>query len=359
MQKWVGISSLHQNYLFFTQVPFHLRILWPVTTDYILYRCLEMRDEQSFNEFALEIFRYQAKEVAVYAQFLDLLKVHPHAIKDYKAIPFLPIEMFKYHRIIPPQLHEEVTFRSSGTTGENRSSHYVHSTELYRKLSAEAFRRIYGEPKEWTFLALLPSYLERNDSSLIYMVKQFMDISPDRQHGFFQNDPIALRLQLHACKERGEKVMLLGVSFALLDLAEMGYPIGESVVVMETGGMKGRREELTREELHQRLKIAFGKDQINSEYGMTELLSQAYSKSNGFFQTPPWMKVIIREVNDPFSYCKTGRTGGINIIDLGNAFSCSFIATQDLGRVHSDMTFEVLGRYDHSEVRGCNLLVTS
>ncbi len=330
-----------------------------MTTDYILQQCLQLRDEQGFNELALEIFRFQAKEIPVYKDFLNLLKVQPPDITHYSEIPFIPIEFFKNHRVISPSLPEQLVFKSSGTTGSNRSTHFIHSSKLYAELSRNSFSGFYGDPSEWTFLALLPSYLERSDSSLVYMISEFMKASPRGNHGFFLNDPIALQHHLDLCETSGEKVLLIGVTFALLDLADRGCRLSDSVVVMETGGMKGRREELTREEVHLRLKNAFAKTEIHSEYGMTELISQAYATSEGRFKCPPWMKVLIREVNDPFSYCQDGRTGGINCIDLGNAFSCSFIATQDLGRIIGDGSFEVLGRYDHSDVRGCNLLVAN
>jgi hypothetical protein len=330
-----------------------------VTSEYILQQCQQLRDEQGFNDLALEIFRFQAKEIDVYKDFLDLLKVQPGHITHYREIPFLPIEFFKNHRIISPSLPEQLVFKSSGTTGSIRSTHFIHSSELYAGLSRSAFSMFYGDPEEWTFLALLPSYLERSDSSLVHMISEFMKASPGRNHGFFLNDPIALKRQLELCDVSGEKVLLIGVTFALLDLAELDYRLSDSAVIMETGGMKGRREELTREEVHLRLKKGFSKTEIHSEYGMTELISQAYATSEGHFRCPPWMKTLIREVNDPFSYCEDRRTGGINCIDLGNAFSCSFIATQDLGRVLSDGSFEVLGRFDHSDVRGCNLLVAN
>jgi len=312
-------------------------------------------DEQ-FNELAIEIFEYQAKHLPVYRKFIDLLEFDVSSVNHYSEIPFLPIEFFKSEKVIIEGLEAQQIFKSSGTTGENRSTHRVHSSDLYRRLSIKAFESMYGNPRAYTFLAVLPTYAERTDSSLVFMISEFMKLSPEHSHGFFMNDQEKLLLQLELCQQRGEQVILVGVTFALLDLADKGTALYPNVVVMETGGMKGRREEIIREELHQILKTSFKVSSIHSEYGMTELLSQAYSKGGGVFYSPDWMKVIIRDVNDPFSYCKKGKTGGINVIDLGNVFSCSFIATQDLGRAHIDGGFEVLGRFDNAEVRGCNLL---
>ncbi|MCB0762038.1 MAG: acyl transferase, partial [Flavobacteriales bacterium] len=285
-----------------------------------------------------------------------LLNVAPEQIKNHADIPFLPIGFFKSHSILAPNTTAELKFLSSGTTTSTRSTHYVADADLYRSALLTGFRRVYGNPSEWSFLALLPSYLENSHSSLIHMVNVLMEESPEKPHGFFMNNTAELAAQLDINAAHHTKTMLIGVSYALLDFAEEFPRKSGPDVVMETGGMKGRRKELVRSELHYIIKAGLGVQAVHSEYGMTELLSQAYAPSDGLFTTPPWMKVMIRDVRDPRSWVPPGKTGGVNIIDLANLHSCSFIETSDLGRLHDDGSFEILGRFDHAEIRGCNLL---
>jgi len=278
-------------------------------------------------------------------------------ISHYRDIPFLPIRFFKSHLVISGEYQPEITFSSSGTTGLSTSKHHIKDQNIYVESFKKAFEIFLGKPEEYIILAMLPSYLERDGSSLVFMLDALIKMSGQNKSGFFLHEYEALHALLMRLKSNGKKVILLGVSFALLDLAEQ-FPIDfPDLIIIETGGMKGRRKELIREELHQILKKGFGVDKIYSEYGMTELLSQAYSKGEGLFTSPPWMKVLIRDTNDPFSILSSGKTGGINVIDLANIYSCSFIATQDLGKIHKDGRFEVLGRFDSSDIRGCNLMV--
>lgn len=314
------------------------------------------RAENDFEALALDIFRYQAAQCAPYKRFLSLLDKNPESISSLQEIPFLPIEFFKSKLIIASGLNEEMIFTSSGTSGMQTSKHFVADLSLYQESFRRAFEMFYGPASEWAIVALLPSYLERNGSSLVYMCDHLVQSAHAELSGFFLHDFEALKSQLEKAKSLGQKTMLIGVTFALLDFAESHALSFPDLVVMETGGMKGRRQELTRAEVHGELKSAFGVSAIHSEYGMTELLSQAYSAGNGIFNCPPWMRVLIRDTEDPFSYVKSGQSGGINVIDLANVNSCSFIATQDLGRNYSDGSFEVLGRFDHSDVRGCNLM---
>ncbi len=310
-----------------------------------------------FTALALEVFRYQAVHVPVYKRYLELLRIVPEEVHDIDRIPFLPVSVFKTHEVIAEGLVPATVFRSSGTTGMVRSRHPVADTALYEKSFTEGFERFYGSVHDLTILALLPSYLEQGDSSLIYMMRHLIAQSGKAQSGFYLNNPSKLAETLETLNAAGERVLLFGVSYALLDLTEKHTFRLSNTTVMETGGMKGRRKEMVREELHELLKKGFGVQHIHSEYGMTELLSQAYSRGEGIFEPPPWMKVVIRDANDPFALLPPGQTGGINIIDLANVYSCSFIATQDLGKIHPDGTFEVLGRFDYSDLRGCNLLI--
>jgi phenylacetate-coenzyme A ligase PaaK-like adenylate-forming protein len=316
-----------------------------------------MNSEAEFNKTALEVFQYQYKNNSVYHQFCNLLNIVPSKVSDIAHIPYLPISFFKSHRIKTGNFKEEKTFLSSGTTGVHQSKHFVKEVALYQKSYLNAFRHFYGNIEDYCILALLPSYLEREGSSLIYMTEDLIKKSKHPQSGFFLENHTELIDILKENIKNNQKTILIGVSFALLDLAETHQIDLEQVIVMETGGMKGRRKELTRTELHRIYKKSFNVSEIHSEYGMTELLSQAYSKGHGVFKTPNWMKVIIREVNDPFHVLAHNKTGGINIIDLANIDSCSFIATQDLGRKFSAHEFEVLGRFDNSDLRGCNLLI--
>jgi len=311
-----------------------------------------------FNEIALSLFRYQYKNNTIYRSFVDALGVSESKVYHPEQIPFLPVSFFKTHKIVTGDFAEEIIFESSGTTGMETSRHYVADADSYELSFTKGLELFYGDLSKYTVFALLPSYLERKNSSLIYMVEKILQRSNRNMGGFFLNDLEELQQQLIKAQQLGLKIMLIGVTFALLDMAE-SFPVKiPDAIIIETGGMKGRRKELTRMELHEQLCKSFGVSKIHSEYGMTELLSQAWSAGDGIFRCPPWMKILIADTNDPLSFLETGRTGGINIIDLANFHSCSFIATQDLGRVFDDESFEVLGRFDNSDIRGCSLLVT-
>lgn len=316
-----------------------------------------IQSDSDFQSCALDVFRYQAAHNPVYREYLSHLRIRPDSVTGIREIPFLPVELFKTRNIMIEGLPAEISFSSSGTTGMIQSKHPVHKVSLYTQSFLQGFLHFYGKPEDYCILALLPSYQEREGSSLIYMVDELIRQSNHPQSGYFLYDLQALQNTMQALAAGGQKVLLIGVTYALLDFAEQfPFPINNTIL-METGGMKGRRKEILREELHEILGQAFQLREIHSEYGMTELLSQAYSKGDGLFETPPWMQVLIREVNDPFSYTAKGQTGGINIIDLASLYSCSFIATQDLGRFEEEERFRVLGRFDHSDIRGCNLLV--
>jgi phenylacetate-coenzyme A ligase PaaK-like adenylate-forming protein len=319
-----------------------------------------IEEEHSFQERTLEIFRFQSEENPVYREFIERLRISRKEINIPEEIPFLPIGFFKTKEVITGSRSAEKIFESSGTTGSNISRHYVTDTGIYNMSLLTAFKRFYGDPSEYLITALLPSYTERAGSSLVYMMDQLIRLSDDPQSGFYGNNPADLLsvIKQRQRKNNGKKILLIGVSFALLDLAENFSADLSGVIVMETGGMKGRRKEITREELHSILKKKLNVPAIHSEYGMTELLSQAYSQGEGIFRCPPWMKVLIRDPQDPLSLISgPGRTGGINIIDLANIYSCSFLSTSDLGKLHADGSFEVLGRFDSSDIRGCNLLI--
>lgn len=318
---------------------------------------LSITSAEEFHEKTLEVFQYQYQGNKTYREFCDYLKVNSKKVSQLEEIPFLPIQFFKSRKVTTRNAVPEMIFTSSGTTGSVNSKHYVTDLEIYEMSFIRTFEAFYGSISDYCILALLPSYLERNGSSLIYMADTLIKKSAHAQSGFYLNDLDALVKTLESLIKANQKTILLGVSFALLDLAErINFPL-KNTIVMETGGMKGRRKEMVREELHSILKKAFGVSAIHSEYGMTELLSQAYSKGEGIFKCPPWMNVFIRDTEDPLSYQKQGKTGGINIIDLANVNSCSFIATQDLGKVFGNRLFEVLGRFDHADIRGCNLMV--
>ena len=323
----------------------------------IINKIKSINSDMDFNEVAIDIFNYQYKNNGVYKQWVDYLKVKPNSIRNYMDIPYLPISLFKSHSIKSYDTKEEIIFTSSGTTGDKTSKHFVKSIDLYRKAYMDSFHHFYGDIKDYTILALLPSYLEREGSSLILMTEDFISRSKYNESGFYLYNYEELYEQLLFLKSLNRKVILLGVSFALLEFAEKYTIDFPELIIMETGGMKGKRKELLRKELHSIYNSAFGTMSIHSEYGMTELLSQAYSKGNGIFHCPPQMKIIIRDTNDPLSLLENGKSGGINIIDLYNIHSCSFIATQDLGKIHSHGGFEILGRFDNSDIRGCNLLV--
>lgn len=317
----------------------------------------QIKTPAEFKEMSLKVFKHQFENNAVYRSFCDLLYVHPADVKEVKDIPFLPIQFFKSHQVVSSSEAVQEMFTSSGTTGSTVSRHLITDLSWYERSYAEGFEQFYGDIEEYTVLALLPNYLERKGSSLVYMVDDLIRKSKNEKSGFFLHNLTELGEILSKTDENEEKTLLIGVSFALLDLIETGQFSLKNTIVMETGGMKGRRKEMTRFELHDQLKKGFGVPTIHSEYGMTELLSQAYSKGNGIFQCPPWMKVLTRDTEDALTIQQNNRTGGVNVIDLANYNSCSFIATQDLGKVHPNNTFEILGRFDHSDVRGCNLMV--
>lgn len=319
--------------------------------------------EKDFEECCLQIFKYQYENVEVYQKFVDFLKVNPDEVKEILQIPFLPIEMFKSHRILDKNKSAELYFQSSGTTQVNLSKHWVSNPELYQKSIEESFKKFIGNAEEFVFLGLLPNYLERQNSSLVYMVSYLMKLSGKVENGYFLYDHIELLAVLRDLAQKKTKVILFGVSFALLDfldtLVEQGeqMPNNKNLIVMETGGMKGRKEEMIKDELLKILQDGLKTERIYSEYSMTELLSQAYSFGDNEYLCPNWMRILIRNTEDPLSYVSEGRTGAINIIDLVNIHSCSFIATQDLGKIKNGY-FQVLGRIDHSDIRGCSLLVS-
>jgi phenylacetate-coenzyme A ligase PaaK-like adenylate-forming protein len=312
--------------------------------------------EEEFKAMALKTFGIQYQGNLVYQEFCRHLGKNKSNVTNIKDIPFLPIEFFKSRKVVCGSFTPQVIFTSSGTTGSEVSKHYVRNVQRYENSYLKAFQQFYGAIEDYCVLALLPSYLEREGSSLIYMANDLINKSKHPDSGFYLDDIDRLRNTLVRLNG-SSKTLLLGVSFALLDMAEAFQLKLKNTIVMETGGMKGRKKELIREELHQLLKTGFGVAAIHSEYGMTELLSQAYSQGNGRFFAPNWMKVMTRETEDPLTLQKVGKTGGVNIIDLANTHSCSFIATQDLGKVYADGSFEILGRFDHSDIRGCNLMV--
>jgi len=310
-----------------------------------------------FNDAAISLFISQAENNAVYREYLYHLGKNISSIHNITDIPFLPISFFKTHKIISENEHPEKVFFSSGTTGMERSQHFISDLGLYEKSFLRNFQLQYGNLNDICILALLPTYLENESSSLVYMVDRLIKESGHPESGFYLDNLEELAAKLEHLNNQNKKVILLGVSYALIDLAEK-FPLNLSnTIVMETGGMKGKRKEMTKKELHSVLSSKLGVKNIHSEYGMTELLSQAYSKGEGKFFTPPWMKVLIRDTYDPFSFLEQGKSGGINIIDLANINSCAFIETRDLGKMNDDESFEVLGRFDHSDIRGCNLLV--
>ncbi|RYE28344.1 MAG: acyl transferase [Sphingobacteriaceae bacterium] len=314
-------------------------------------------NEVQFLENALQVFRFQAENCAVYKSYLGFLKIDPQQINTLEAIPFLPIEFFKTNPVISNHNQPEVIFSSSGTTGMTTSQHLVTDVSWYQNSFRKGFELFYGDIKDYAFLALLPAYLERSGSSLIYMVEDLIAATTTQNSGFYLYNEEELYQQLLHLQQIKQSTVLIGVTFALLDFIEKHQLDFPELILMETGGMKGRRKEIIREELHDQLCKGFGVPAIHSEYGMTELLSQAYSLGEGLFNCVPWMKVLIRDTNDPFTILPDGKTGGINVIDLANINSCSFIATQDLGKIHPNQMFEVLGRFDFSDIRGCNLLV--
>ena len=320
-------------------------------------KIFNIQTPKDFKQVAFSVFRHQFENNKVYRSFCDLLYIHPSDVHTLEDIPFLPIEFFKSKKIISSLEEVQEVFTSSGTTGSVTSKHYVSDIEFYKESYLKGFAHFYGNIEDYAVLALLPNYLERKGSSLVYMVADLIQRSKNKKSGFYLNNIEELAKKLIKIDQKGQKTLLIGVSFALMGLIEKCQFELKNTIIMETGGMKGRRKELVRNELHALLQQGFGVKNIHSEYGMTELLSQGYSNGNGVFETPPWMKVITRDPEDALSIQKNGKTGGINIIDLANYNSCAFIATQDLGKVHQNGTFEIIGRFDNSDIRGCNLLV--
>jgi len=318
---------------------------------------LRIQNSKEFNEAAIELFRHQAEHCEVYATYLGYLNCNPSKIQVVSEIPCLPLAAFKSHEVKTGAFLTEQLFTSSGTTGSMTSSHHVKHLSEYESVFQKGFKQFYGKPQDYCILALLPAYLERKGSSLVYMAEKLITTSQHPLSGFYLNELEELTKVLAELKAKKQPTILLGVTFALLDLAEMAPAPFEELIVMETGGMKGRRKEMVREEVHAILNRSFGTQKIHSEYGMTELMSQAYSKGDGLFDAPPWMRIFIRQVDDPFEMAEVGKTGGVNIIDLANEDSCAFLSTSDLGRVHHNGSFEIVGRFDHSDARGCNLLL--
>ena len=327
-----------------------------------------IKTEEDFTQACLETFRYQYQNIEVYRKFTDYLNIKPEEITQLENIPFLPIEMFKNHTVVDQNKKPQFYFQSSGTTQMNLSKHWICDAGLYEESLYKSFEQFIGKPEDFVFLGLLPNYLERQNSSLVYMVDYLMKVSNQPENGYFLYNHEDLLKQIQHLEKEQKKYIVFGVSFALLDfldtlqqLSITNFRISNGIVI-ETGGMKGRKEEITKDQLLQELQTGFGTEKIYSEYSMTELLSQAYSKGNNEYETPNWMRILIRNTEDPFSYVDEGRTGAINIIDLANKHSCAFIATQDLGRFDIDVDgkrkFQVLGRIDHSDIRGCSLLVS-
>ncbi|WP_293888264.1 MULTISPECIES: acyl transferase [unclassified Sphingobacterium] len=317
----------------------------------------EIKTEYDFNQQCLETYQFQSQHCKIYRDYIRILGKDKALIEHYTEIPFLPIEFFKTQQVITEGMEAEMVFSSSGTTGMLTSKHFVTDLNIYEHTFRRIFEDFYGPLSNIAVLALLPSYLERSGSSLIYMVDDLMKQSDQPESNYFLYNHQELYETLVRLKNKGTKTILFGVTYALLDFIEHYAFDFPELIIMETGGMKGKRKEMVKQEIHQLLEKAFGVVGIHSEYGMTELLSQGYSSGQGIFQLPKWMKILIRDTNDPLSLIPSNKSGGINVIDLANRYSCSFIATQDLGKVHADGSFEILGRFDQSDIRGCNLLV--
>jgi phenylacetate-coenzyme A ligase PaaK-like adenylate-forming protein len=317
-------------------------------------------DVANFTSLALEVFRFQHENNPVYRQYCGTLSIDPFKIDRIEQIPYLPIQFFKSHKVVTTEFEPATVFESSGTTQTTNSRHYVKDIRLYEKSFNKAFQLFYGNPSDWCIIALLPSYLERNNSSLVMMADHLIRQSGHPQSGFYLNEWEKLHNTISLVEKNQQKTLLIGVTFALLDYAEQFPMAYQFTTIMETGGMKGRRTEMTRQQVHKILCNHFHLKNIHSEYGMTELLSQAYSSGDGIFNCPPWMKVLLREEDDPFSIQGAGAgnstAGAINIIDLANIWSCSFIATEDAGKLYADGSFEILGRLDNTDIRGCSLL---
>ena len=313
-------------------------------------------DDKNFEQIAFEVFQFQYINNNIYKSYCDLLKKTPSNIGDISSIPFLPISFFKSHSVMCTKKYDKV-FHSSGTTNENLSKHYVSDIHIYEQSFLKNFIDNYGDPKDYVILGLLPNYMENENSSLIYMVNNLIELSESNDSGFFLKEYDFIIEKMKSLARENKKIILVGVSYALLDLTESKNLNFENTIIIETGGMKGRRREMIKKELHETLKERTGLKKIHSEYGMTELLSQAYSKGDGIFSCPNWMRVYIRDINDPNFLYSNNKSGGINIIDLANINSCSFIATEDMGSLHKNGNFEIMGRIDHTDTRGCNLLV--
>lgn len=317
----------------------------------------EIQTEEDFNLHCLETYQFQLQHCQVYRDYVTLLGRRKNDVQHYSEIPFMPIEFFKTQQILTAGMQPQIVFSSSGTTGMVTSKHFVADVTIYERTFRRIFETFYGPLHDIAILALLPSYLERTGSSLIYMIDDLMKQSKQAESNYFLYNHQELYQTLLQLKNKGTKTILFGVTYALLDFIEKYSFEFPDLIIMETGGMKGKRKEMVKEEIHQLLEDAFAVSGIHSEYGMTELLSQGYSSGKGIFRLPKWMKILIRDTNDPLSLISSNKTGGINVIDLANRYSCSFIATQDLGRVYQDGSFEILGRFDQSDIRGCNLLV--
>lgn len=320
-------------------------------------KILNISSSQEFEKYSIEIFNYQFEKNTIYREFCRLTGKNPSNIRSSFEIPFLPIQFFKTHKIISSNQPIKKTFYSSGSTKNNLSKHHIIDLKLYEDCFLKIFMDFYGSPSQYNIIALLPTYLENKNSSLIYMVNKLIEKSENKHSGFYLDNYKELKEKLLYLEEGDKKTILFGVSYALLNLIDFHKFKLKKTIIIETGGMKGKRKELIKSELHQMLKIGFGVKNINSEYGMTELISQAYSIHNEKFKSPPWMKIYIRESEDPMNIKTDNKSGGINIIDLANYNSCSFIATDDLGKLDKDGNFEILGRLDNSDQRGCSLLI--
>lgn len=316
-----------------------------------------IQNKKQFDKIALKVFRFQYEHNLVYQEFCNYLRTDVTKVKNINQIPFLPVHFFKSHQVLSTTNPIEETFTSSGTTGQITSNHFVTDVSLYKESYTKAFAQFYGNIEDYVILALLPSYLEREGSSLIYMVKDLIEKTKNADSGFYLHNYSDFIDKLTTLDDKNQNVLVFGVTYALLDVLEAHQFSLKNTIIMETGGMKGKRKEIIREELHKTLCKGFGVSAIHSEYGMTELLSQAYSLGNGVFELPNWMQILVRDTEDAKTYVTTEKTGGLNIIDLANLNSCSFIATQDLGKLYQNNTFEVLGRFDNSDIRGCNLMV--
>jgi len=320
---------------------------------------LKFVNENSFNDFSIDLFHFQFENNPVYQKYVRSLDINPESVQGLNEIPFIPISLFKHHKIKTLDWHPDFIFESSGTSGLRSSKHFIEDNNFYKDISSSIFTQFYGNPEDYIILALLPSYLERNNSSLVYMVNYLIELTGSEHSGFYLSNLNELKKKIDFLRTSEVKpIMLWGVTFALLDFADNHTLNMENMIIVETGGMKGRSEEIIRSDLHEQLFEKLHVSSIHSEYGMTELLSQAYAVDSEKFRCPPWMKVLVREINDPFCLVPAGQQGVLNIIDLANIHSCAFIATEDLGRVYPDGSFEVLGRLDNSDMRGCNLLLS-